>query len=110
MNDCHEKLDIWSITTTVGSLEDARALARELVGRRLAACVQVEAIAASIYRWDGKLQEDPEFRLVIKTTGARRVELEAAFAELHPYELPQFTGTPVAASDPYAAWVRSETA
>ena len=108
MNDCNG-LDVWTVTTTVGSLEEARTLAHALVLRRLAACVQVEPVTMSVYRWEGGIHEDPEFRLVIKTAGSNWAGLEAAFAELHPYELPQCTGVAMVASASYAAWVRSQT-
>jgi periplasmic divalent cation tolerance protein len=107
MQDCKDH-DILTVTTTVGSLEDAKRLAREIVERRLAACVQVDAVAASFYRWEGKLCEDPEVRLTIKTLPALRDALQAAFGELHPYDLPQFVAATQSASTAYADWVRSE--
>lgn len=107
MQDCND-LDILTVTTTVGSADDAKRLAREIIERRLAACVQVEPIAASFYRWEGRLCEDPEVRLSIKTLPERRDALQALFAESHPYELPQFLCEAHASSRAYAAWVRSE--
>ncbi|MCC2673909.1 MAG: periplasmic divalent cation tolerance protein-like protein [Ramlibacter sp.] len=65
MEDCQEA-DILSVTTTVGSRRDADALARVIVERRLAACVQLEDGLQSFYRWDGQLCEDSEARLVIR--------------------------------------------
>ncbi|MCD6078155.1 MAG: periplasmic divalent cation tolerance protein-like protein [Ramlibacter sp.] len=59
MEDCQEA-DILSVTTTVGSRRDADALARVIVERRLAACVQVEEGLQSFYRWEGQLCEDRE--------------------------------------------------
>lgn len=102
--------DILTITTTVGSRADAERLARLLVEQRLAACVQVEEGLVSFYRWDGRLCEDPEVRLTIKTLPALRERLAAAFAEHHPYEVPQFTAWTTGASEAYAAWVRAEVA
>jgi periplasmic divalent cation tolerance protein len=99
---------ILAVTTTVGKLEDAQALARALVDRRLAACVQVEAALQSFYRWDGKLCEDPEVRVTLKTLPEKQPALEAFFAEHHPYDLPQFLAVTMQASTAYAAWVRSE--
>ena len=104
------ELDILSVTTTVGSLADAQALAHELVERRLAACVQVEEGLKSIYRWDGKLCEDPEVRLVIKTLPGCEKALQALFASHHPYEVPQFLACRMTASASYAEWVRGEVA
>lgn len=100
--------DILAVTTTVASMEDARRLAREIVERRLAACVQLEAIAASFYRWKGRLAEEPEVRLSIKTLPSRQAALEAFFAQAHPYDLPQFLCESHASSPAYAEWVRGE--
>lgn len=107
MQDCNDH-DILTVTTTVGSIDDARRVARELVQRRLAACVQLDPIAASFYRWDGRLCDEPEVRLSIKTLPRLREALAAALAELHPYQLPQFLAATQQASAGYAAWVRSE--
>lgn len=107
MQDCTDR-DILTVTTTVGSLDDARRLAREIVERRLAACVQLDPIAASVYRWEGRLCEDPEVRLSIKTLASQRDALEALFAESHPYELPQFLCEKHEGSQAYAAWVKAE--
>ncbi len=100
--------DILVVTTTVGSEADAARLARELVARRLAACVQVDAGVRSFYRWQGQDCEALEWRLTLKT-GLERADAVAAFLrEHHPYELPQVVMVPARASGDYAAWVRSE--
>jgi periplasmic divalent cation tolerance protein len=109
MTKCNED-DIVAVTTTVASIDDARTLARALVDARLVACVQLEALAASYYRWDGRVCEDPEVRLTLKTSGARLADLESFFAEHHPYDLPQFVAVPCQASAAYAGWVRAEVA
>lgn len=94
-----------AVVTTVGTADEARALARALVERRLAACAQVEPIE-SFYAWKGALQHDPEFRVLFKTTAERWDAIEAAIRELHPYELPAIFALPVErAHAPYAAWV-----
>lgn len=98
------------VTTTVGSVEAAQALARRIVEQRLAACVQLEKGLASLYRWRGRLHEDAEARLVIKTIPGAEAALQALFAEHHPYELPQFVATVAQASAAYAEWVRGEVA
>ena len=108
MQDCKE-LDILSVTTTVGSLADGQVLAREILARRLAACVQVEQGLMSLYRWKGELCEEPEVRLVIKTLPGCEAALLALFAEHHPYEVPQFLVAPMSASPAYAQWARAET-
>lgn len=94
------------VYTTVTNTEDAQLLARSAVERRLAACVQIEAIQ-SVYRWKGEVQSELEQRILFKTTKALYQQLESMISELHPYELPAIFATPVVvASTTYAAWVR----
>jgi periplasmic divalent cation tolerance protein len=107
MQDCSASI-VMTVTTTVGSLQAAQALAREVLQHRLAACVQLEAGLTSLYRWKGELCEEPEVRLVIKTLPGCEGALQALFAQHHPYELPQFLAVPMNASEAYLQWVRSE--
>jgi periplasmic divalent cation tolerance protein len=109
MPDCKE-VDILTVTTTVGSLDDARRLARGLVEAHVAACVQIDAIAASVYRWEGRLREDPEHRLTIKTLPTRFEAVQLYFREHHPYEVPQCVAVRCTASTPYGQWVAAESA
>ena len=78
------------VLTTVGVVEKAEHLAKSLVERRLAACVNIVGPIRSIYRWQGAIEDQQEYLLLIKTTKERALDLEVAFAELHPYELPEF--------------------
>ena len=103
-------LDILTVTTTVGSLDDAKRLARAIVEQRLAACVQLDPIEVSLYRWEGKLCENPEVRLTLKTLPRMKDELARLFAQAHPYDLPQFLCATQEASAAYADWVRGEVA
>ena len=98
-------MDILAVLTTTDSLEQARAIADELVQRKLAACVQISSIE-SYYAWEGAIQHDEEFRLLIKTSRERFADLESAILELHSYELPAIVGFDITrAYEPYAAWV-----
>lgn len=98
------------VLTTLATRDEALALGRAMVEARLAACAQVEAIA-SVYRWQGAVQQDDEWRLLLKTTAARHGALEAALRERHPYTLPAIVTLPVTAASPaFAAWVAAETA
>jgi periplasmic divalent cation tolerance protein len=88
----------------------ARQLAQTLVSERLATCVNRVAGLTSTYFWDGRLQEDAEILLIIKTTSARQAELAARLKDLHPYELPELVVLPVTGgNEPYLQWVRSGT-
>jgi len=89
----------------------ARALARALVERRVAACVNLVPGVGSVYRWKGRVEETRETLLVAKTTAARLPALLAAVEALHPHDVPEAIALPVAAGlAPYLAWVRTETA
>jgi periplasmic divalent cation tolerance protein len=109
MQDCKE-LNILSITTTVSSLETAKALAREILARKLAACVQLDQSVISLYRWKGELCEEPEVRLVIKSLPGCEAALQELLARHHPYDLPQFLAQHMSASEAYAQWVGAEVA
>ncbi|RVT83623.1 divalent-cation tolerance protein CutA [Inhella crocodyli] len=94
--------------TTVATADQARALAQRLVQARLAACVQLQAIE-SVYRWDGAVQQEPEWRLLIKTTEAAWPALQAAVLDQHPYATPALLAWPAThASEAFAAWVAAE--
>lgn len=94
------------VLCTVGKPEDAEYLARELVDRRLAACVNLLPPATSIYRWKGEVERSEETLLVIKTSAARFEALREAIVSLHGYELPELIALPVSAGHaPYLAWL-----
>ncbi|MCC6408597.1 MAG: divalent-cation tolerance protein CutA [Planctomycetes bacterium] len=97
------------VLVTAPDREAATGLARELVGRRIAACVNVVDGVTSIYRWRGAVEEAREVLLVVKTTAARYPELERALVELHPYEVPECIALrPEAVAPKYAAWLAGE--
>lgn len=102
------KHQVLSISTTVGSLSAAQALARQLLAARLAACIQIDPEITSFYRWQGKLCEEPEMRLTIKTLPGCEAALAALFAEHHPYEVPQFLVARMNASPDYWQWMAGE--
>ena len=68
----------------------ARPLARALVERRLAACINIVPALTSVYWWEGSVMEDGEALLVVKTTVEKLAELETTVKSLHPYEVPEF--------------------
>jgi len=88
------------------SLEDAEFIARELVERRLAACVNVVPGVASVYRWRGDVERSDEVLLVMKTSAERFEALREALLKLHTYELPELIALEVKAGHaPYLAWL-----
>lgn len=100
--------EVLAVTTTVGSMDDALALARKIVDRRLAACVQLDPVAASVYRWKDAVCQDPEVRLTMKTLASSLQQLQDFIAQHHPYELPQLTWTAMKCTPAYGEWVGSE--
>ena len=90
-----------------GSRKEARKIARVLVERRLAACVnEIGAPVRSVYRWKGKVETAKEFLLVIKTTKRRFAGLRDAVRELHSYEVPEIIALPMAeGSEAYLNWI-----
>ena len=97
------------VLTTLGADGDPAALARTLVEERLAACVNVLPEMMSVYRWKGRVEQDSERQLVIKTSPSRVAALEARLRELHPYDLPEFVVLDATASAAYAEWVGEST-
>jgi len=98
------------VLVTAPTAERAAELARAVVEERLAACGNVLPGVRSIYRWEGKVQDDAEALLVLKTTRARFEPLRERILALHPYAVPEVIALPVVAgSAPYLAWIEAET-
>lgn len=94
---------------TAPNIETAKRLARELLDRRLVACANFWPIA-SLYRWEGAMQDDAEVAMLLKTRAAIVPELERAIRASHPYQVPCIVAWPIAdGSAPYLAWVAEET-
>ena len=94
-----------AVVTTVASRAEAQALAHALVQRRLAACAQISQID-SVYRWQGRVQQEAECRIVFKTTRERYAQVEQAIRELHSYELPEIHALAFeAVYPPYGEWI-----
>lgn len=102
-------MGVIAVLTNLPDSASAFNLARALVERRLAACVNVLAPATSFYRWEGRLQQEQETPLLIKSTTEAYDELERAIRELHPYELPEIIALPVERGlEKYLGWVAAE--
>ena len=94
--------------STVATAEAAERIARSLVEKGLAACVNVVPGLVSFYRWQGRVERDPEVLLVIKTRSERFEELKAALLAEHPYDLPELVAFPIAAGhQPYLEWLEA---
>lgn len=98
------------VFTNLPDAHSAQVLARLLIERRLAACVNILAPCVSIYRWREEIEETSEVPLLIKTTAGTYGELEAAIRALHPYELPEIIAVSAERGLPeYLTWVAAET-
>ena len=94
--------------STCPDAASAERLARALVSEGLAACVnRVEGVRSS-YFWEGRLQDEPEILLMIKTTAPALAALTDRLRALHPYEVPELIAIPaIAGNEAYLQWVRS---
>jgi periplasmic divalent cation tolerance protein len=94
------------VLSTAGSEEEARKIARHLVEDQLAACVNIVPRIESVYRWEGKVESNLEWLLVIKTTGEKFPAVRDAIRELHSYELPECIAISIEdGSTDYLEWI-----
>lgn len=101
--------DVMMAYVTTSSRAEAMQLGRALVEARLAACANVLEGMTAIYHWDGKLQEEDEAVLILKTTADLIDPLTACLRELHSYDLPCVVAWTIAAGNaPYLEWLRAE--
>lgn len=102
--------DALFVFTNLPDRESAMALARDLVDKRLAACVNVLGEITSLYRWEGRVATDSEVAVLIKTRKPLYERIEQAIVALHPYELPEIVAVPIVRGLPaYLQWVVAET-
>lgn len=98
------------VLTTLASVDEAVKLVRALLDRRLIACGNILPGVRSIYRWEGKVADEQEVIVLLKTRAARIEALEMAFGELHPYKVPELLALPVSAGlHKYLEWIDDET-
>jgi periplasmic divalent cation tolerance protein len=94
------------VSSTTAKQADARRIARVLVERRLAACVQVLGPIKSTYRWQGRVETASEWLCLAKTTVGRSRKLVAAVTKLHTYDTPELIVTPITGgSRRYLDWL-----
>lgn len=99
-----------AVVTTVGTEEQANLIARELIARRQAACVNIVPGIRSVYRWQGKIVSDAEFLLIAKTPESEYEAVAATIRELHSYDLPEILTFDVGRGDPdFLEWIASAT-
>lgn len=107
----HENSDskVVLVLSTFSDLATAETCARHLVKGSNAACVQIDGPIRSVYRWEGAIEADEEFRLLVKTSPETLFECVTALKEHHPYQLPEIVVLHAHASAAYASWVTEQT-
>jgi periplasmic divalent cation tolerance protein len=98
------------VLTTLPADADGPGFGRNLVEERLAACVNLLPVMESVFRWEGRVEQDSERQIIIKTSRERVPVLWERIRELHPYEVPEFLVLPVHdGSDAYLRWLGEST-
>jgi len=98
------------VLVTCSSAEEAGKIASAIVEQRLAACANIVPGIRSVYRWEGKVQDDQETLLIIKTTRERFVALRAAIEKLHSYSVPEIIALPIVeGAEKYLNWIQEST-
>lgn len=99
------------VFVTASGEEEALKIARAAVQERLAACVNIIKGVRSIYWWKGKVEDDSEMLLVLKTREDLLEALDRRVRELHSYEVPEVIAMSIAwGSEPYLRWMEEATA
>ena len=97
------------VTTTCPDLDTARDLAGVVVEARLAACGTIVAGVKSVFHWQGRIEEDEEVSLTLKTRADHVKAVVEMLQERHPYDLPVITWEEVTSTTDAEAWLREET-
>jgi len=97
------------VFVTAGSEAEAETIAKALVEEQLAACVNILSPIRSIYRWEGKIADDQEWLLLIKTRAEQFSAVEARVKALHSYQVPEVIALPIVqGSEGYLRWLLEE--
>lgn len=98
------------VLTTCNSSEISTLIADTLVSKKLAACVNIIKGVESVYQWQGNIEHDEEFLLLIKTQKSLFSQIKNTIQELHDYELPEIIAVPIEAGEKnYLNWIQSAT-
>ena len=97
------------VLTTVEHKTDAEKIAKGLVEKRLAACVQIMGPITSYYHWQGKMDSAAEYLCLIKSRDDLFASLEAEIISMHPYDVPEILATPITnGGKDYLNWLAVE--
>jgi periplasmic divalent cation tolerance protein len=102
-------MDYNLVYVTTANQEEARRIGRLLVEKRLAACANIVPIVQSIYWWQGRIYDEEEALMFVKTTKERVEEVIAEVKKLHSYEVPAIDALDISAGNPdYLKWISEE--
>lgn len=94
------------VFTCIEKKKDAEKIARTLLEKKLAGCIQIIGPVSSLYWWEGKIEEIEEWLCVIKSEKSLYEELEKTIKENHPYAVPEIIGIPIiTGSQEYLNWL-----
>ena len=97
------------VFTTADSLEEARKLAKTVIGKKLAACAHISEIE-SFYTWKNEVQNESEFRILFKTAKERYKDLKKAILELHSYDVPAIFAIDIDnIHEPFGEWIADKS-
>lgn len=98
------------VASTTDSESAARTLAADVIGAKLGACAQIVGPITSVFRWEGEVRTEPEWRVEIKTAADRVSALTERIKAVHDYDVPEVVATPIdGGSADYLTWLTAET-
>jgi len=102
--------DAMVVLITAPNEDDAATMAKVLVEARLAGCVNIIRNIRSLYRWQGKVEDEQEVLMIVKTREERFADLVKKVKELHSYTVPEIIALPIVNGvEEYLGWLRQET-
>ena len=100
-----------AIYTTIDNIQDARKIAQTLVEEQLVACANIIPEIESIYRWEGKIENENEVVIIAKTTDPNVKKTIQRIKDLHSYDLPDIIVLPIIGGHKdYLDYILNETA
>lgn len=105
-----EPINVVVVMVTTSNQDEAAKIAEHVVRARLGACASTIPTVCSTYWWEGKIMNDQESLVLIKTTSDKYASLQEAIQKLHSYKVPEIIAIPVTEGfQPYLEWVNRET-
>ena len=99
------------VYTTFPDEDSAASVAEHLLKKKLVACANILPAVRSLYIWKGKVQNEGEAVMVLKTTAEQFEAMEKEIVKRHPYDIPAIVALPIETGhEPYLQWVVDQTA